>query len=121
MLFVGLASYMGTFPEMMVSTSLASQLLRAWLYAPGLGFLTKRGKSLRFLPTGSQDVTGTSHPIGAPFFGGFNAPPPALIMSLVSRHSGIFLKRLFTVLLVTVPNFRVSSQADEEFLLGTMG
>lgn len=34
MLFVGLASYMGTFPDVMVSTSLASQLLRAWLYAP---------------------------------------------------------------------------------------
>lgn len=67
-------------------------------------------------------MTGTSHPIGAPFFGGLNAPPPALIMSLVSRHSDIFFfKQLFTVLLITVPNFRVSSQGDEEFLLGTMG
>lgn len=42
MLFVGLASYMGTFPEMMVSTSLAPSY-------SGLGFM---------LPSGISDQTG---------------------------------------------------------------
>lgn len=59
--------------------------------------------------------------MGHPSLEGLIFPLPACLMSLVSRLCGIFtvlFQQHFIVLLVTVPNCRVSSQVDEEFLLG---